>query len=360
MSKTSGGTWLLVLGLVACKQPAAPAPSSAPAAAPTPPPANPEPTAAELAMFAALPTTVESKEPLTEARIKLGRQLFYEKRLSKGQDISCNSCHSLGQHGVDGKPTSTGHKGQLGGRNSPTVMNAAGHFVQFWDGRAVDVEAQAAGPMTNPVEMAMPDAAAVAVMLKSIPDYAPAFKDAFPDEKDPITLANAARAIGAFERKLLTPGRWDKYLAGDKTALTADEKKGFKTFMEAGCMACHNGAYVGGSMYQKLGLVKPYPDQKDQGRFEITKQDADKMMFKVPSLRNVEKTAPYFHTGKVATLPEAVKQMGEYQLGKALTDAQVASIVTWLKALTGEVDAAYIAEPAPFASGKKTPKPDLK
>ena len=313
---------------------------------------------AQLQMFSALPDAVESlKNPTTEAKVNLGRMLYYEPRLSKNQDISCNTCHDLAKYGVDGQRVSDGHKGQKGTRNAPTVYNAAGHFVQFWDGRAPDVEEQAKGPMMNPVEMAMASDKAVVAVLKSMPEYVSAFKKAFPDDKEPVTLENTARAIGAFERRLLTPSRWDKFLKGDQASLTNAEKAGFNKFMEAGCQACHAGAYLGGEVYQKLGAVKPYPDTSDAGRAAVTKDESERMVFKVPSLRNIEKTAPYFHTGKVTTLEEAVKEMAEYQLGKNLNDDEIASIVTFLKTLTGDIPAEYIKPPELPKSTASTPKP---
>ena len=206
-------------------------------------------------MFKPLPDAVESqKNPITEAKVNLGRMLYYEPRLSKNQDISCNTCHDLAKYGVDGQPVSDGHKGQKGTRNAPTVYNAAGHFVQFWDGRAPDVEEQAKGPVMNPVEMAMSSDKAVVAVLKSMPEYVDAFKKAFPAEKDPVTFENTARAIGAFERRLMTPSRWDKFLKGDQAALSNAEKAGFNKFMEAGCQACHAGTYLGGEVYQKIGM----------------------------------------------------------------------------------------------------------
>lgn len=205
----------------------------------------------------------------------------------------------------------------------------------------------------------MPDAKKVEAVLASMPEYVEAFKKAFPDDKKPLSFDNMAKAIGAFERKLVTPGRWDKFLGGDKTALTDAEKAGFNKFMDSGCMACHMGPNLGGMMYQKLGLVIPWPDQKDQGRFEVTKKDEDKMMFKVPGLRNVPKTAPYYHDGSVATLPEAVKTMAKHQLGRDLSDEDVKSIATFLEALTGEVPAQYAKAPALPASTAKTPKAEL-
>ncbi len=324
-------------------------------------PAEPPPGVAvdkaRLAAFGALPARMEAT-PASPAAIDLGRALYYDARLSKNQDISCNSCHQLDKSGVDGNPTSPGHKGQLGGRNSPTSVNAAGHFVQFWDGRAADVEAQAKGPVLNPVEMAMPDEASVVKVLKSIPGYKPMFDAAFPGEADPITYDNMAKAIGAFERGLVSPAKWDQYLGGDDAALSDAEKQGFNDFVDAGCTACHGGTYVGGATYQKLGLVNAWPDATDLGRFGVTGVETDKMVFKVPGLRNITQTGPYFHDGKTASLDEAVQKMGHHQLGKALTDAQVQSIVTWLGALEGKLDPAYVAKPALPESGPDTPKPD--
>lgn len=354
--------------LAACGEdkPAQPATTKTAAAPTVKVAAAPEPKKDEidpdrLGMFAPLPTTMDSpKNPITDAKVELGRQLYYDARLSKNQDVSCNTCHLLDSFGVDGKEVSTGHKGQKGSRNSPSVYNAAGNFVQFWDGRAADVEEQAKGPLVNPIEMALPDHKAVVEVVKSIPGYAEGFKKAFPDDKDPVTIDNLAKAIGAFERKLVTPSRWDKFLKGDKSALTSQEKAGFNAFLDAGCAACHSGAYLGGAVYQKAGLIKPWPNQKDQGRFDVTKNDVDKMMFKVPGLRNIGKTAPYFHDGSAKTLSEAVKIMASLQSGKELKDSEVSAIVTFLDALTGEVPKDYIKQPELPKSGPKTPKPDPK
>ncbi len=338
---------------------------SAPPAPPTPPPApKPVVKAVEidpdrLAAFQPLPVDAASAEnPSTPERVSLGRQLYFDTRLSKSQEISCNSCHQLDKFGVDGKQFSPGHKGQLGGRNSPSVYNAALHFVQFWDGRAANVEEQAKGPVLNPGEMAMPDAKRVEAVLASMPEYVEAFKAAFPGEKKPLSFDNAAKAIAAFERKLVTPARWDKFLAGDKSALTNAEKEGFNKFVESGCMACHNGALFGGTMFQKTGSVVPWPNQKDQGRFEVTKKDEDKMMFKVPSLRNVVRTSPYFHDGSVASLAEATKLMGKHQLGRDISDADAKSIATFLDALTGEPPKELVSAPELPKSTAKTPKAD--
>jgi cytochrome c peroxidase len=311
-----------------------------------------------LTMFGPLPASMDSAaNPPNPAKIELGRILYHENRLSKSHKFSCNSCHLLDKYGVDNQPTSEGHKGQRGDRNSPTVYNAAGHFAQFWDGRAADVEEQAKGPVLNPVEMAMPDEKVVVATLKSMPEYVALFGKAFPGEKDPVTYNNMAKAIGAFERKLVTPSRWDRFLKGDKAALTGAEKEGFLKFVNSGCATCHNGVYVGGMSFQKLGIAKPWPDTKDLGRYRVTKNEADKMMFKVPSLRNVEKTWPYMHDGRTAKLEEAVRLMGEFELGRKLGPAEVASIAAWLKALTGELPAAYVTAPKLPASTAKTPKP---
>jgi cytochrome c peroxidase len=314
---------------------------------------------ARLKPYAPLPAVMESKSnPVTEAKVELGRVLFFEPRLSLNQKISCNTCHVLSKYGVDNEATSAGHKGRRGDRNSPTVYNAAGHIAQFWDGRAVDVEEQAKGPVMNPVEMAMPGEKHVLAVLKSMPEYIALFRKAFPGEADPVTFDNMARAIGAFERRLVTPSRWDKFLAGDRSALTNAEKAGFNRFVETGCGSCHNGAYLGGSTFMKLGMAKPWPDTSDPGRFRVTKAEGDRFVFKVPSLRNIEKTGPYFHHGKVKTLEEAVQLMAEYELGKKLSAGYVQSIVTWLKTLTGDLPADYLREPALPKSTARTPQPD--
>lgn len=297
--------------------------------------------------------------PPNAAKLTLGKQLYFDNRFSKGQEISCASCHDLQRYGQDADATSVGHKKQRGGRNSPTTLNASIHFVQFWDGRAKDVEEQAKGPITNPVEMAMANEGAVLAVLESIPEYEVAFKEAFPGEPKPINFDNMAKAIGAFERTLLTPSPWDKFLAGDDKAISDNQKKGFETFYAKACFSCHMGEGVGGSSYQKVGAQVPWPNQKDQGRFDLTKKEEDRMMFKVPSLRNVARTAPYFHDGSAKTLPEAVKMMGKHQLSLDLKDDEVASIVAFLETLTGELPKDVATPPTPFKSTPKTPKADL-
>lgn len=312
-----------------------------------------------LHLFAPLPETMASDlNPITDEKAALGRMLFFETRLSRSQEISCNSCHMLDQYGVDGQQTSDGHKGLKGDRNSPTVYNAAGHFVQFWDGRAEDVEGQAKGPVMNPVEMAMPSEKQVIAVLTSMPEYVDAFNKAFPGEKNPVNYENMARAIGVFERKLVTPSRWDRFLKGDSAALRDEEKTGFNEYMDVGCQACHAGIYIGGNLYQKLGTVKPWPDISDMGREKVTGSEADRMVFKVPGLRNIDKTRPYYHNGRIESLEEAVSRMAEYQLGKILTADQVQSIVAWLKTLTGEVPVDYIKPPVLPESTVKTPEPE--
>jgi cytochrome c peroxidase len=237
------------------------------------------------------------------------------------------------------------------------VYNAAGHFVQFWDGRAPTVEEQAKGPITNPIEMAMPSNAAAVDVIKSMPEYVVLFHTAFPQDKDPITYNNMALAIGAFERGLVTPSRWDAFLEGDQSALTNAEKSGFNTFAATGCQWCHYGPYIGGAVYQKLGVMKPWPNQTDQGRYQLTKEEIDKMVFKVPSLRNIKQTAPYFHDGSVPTLEQAIRNMAVHQRGVTLTDAQVKSIETWMDSLTGRVPMSYINPPELPKSTPQTPIP---
>jgi cytochrome c peroxidase len=311
-----------------------------------------------LAFFAPLPAVAESGEnPVTDAKVELGRKLYYDSRFSKSQTISCNSCHALDKYGVDGTPNSVGFKGQHGGRNAPTVYHAALHLTQFWDGRLPTVEEQAKGPVLNPIEMAMPDDKTVIAVINSIDEYKTLFAKAFPEDKDAVNYNNFGKAIGAFERKLLTPSRFDDFLKGKDEALTSAEKKGFNTFVSTGCTTCHNGVGIGGNMYQKLGLVKAWDGLKDNGRSDITKNEAEKGFFKVPSLRNIEKTGPYLHDGSVGELTTMVSKMAEHQLGKTLNADEVTSIVAFLKSLTGDLPTDYIAKPTLPPSGPNTPKP---
>jgi cytochrome c peroxidase len=275
---------------------------------------------------------VTGQTAVRDAQATLGRALFHETLLSDGHDVSCNSCHALNGFGADGRRVSLGHDGRAGTRNSPTVYNAAGQLAQFWDGRAADVEAQAQGPILNPIEMGMPDATAVLAHLRASPTYVTSFRTAFPGERQPITYVNVGRAIGAFERRLVTPSRWDRFLAGDTAALTLGERNGLRTFLDTGCQGCHAGAYIGGDRYMKAGMVHAWFSSADSGRYLVTRDTSDRFVFKVPSLRNVAKTSPYFHDGSVASLNEAVRLMAHHQLGKELSTTQVQSIVTWLEA----------------------------
>ena len=323
-------------------------------------PARPELDLAHVrTVFAALPSRFDTPaNPATPEKIALGRMLYFDRRLSKGQDLSCASCHDLKKGGADTERFSKGHNGKLGGRNAPTVFNAAGQIAQFWDGRAPTVEEQAKGPILNPVEMAMPDPAYVTNVLRSIPGYVDAFGRAFPSERDPITYDNFGRAVGAFERGLVTPTRFDALLAGKDDALDVAEQDGLARFVSTGCTNCHAGPLVGGTMYMKLGVVEEYGNTKDQGRFDLTKHEEDRMFFKVPSLRNVTDTTPYFHDGSIPDLPTAVREMARLQLGKQLTATEVTSIVAFLKALSGKPTSAYISEPSLPPSSPSTPKPD--
>jgi len=318
-------------------------------------------------VLAALPAAAESpNNPLTDAKVELGRMLYFETRISKNHDISCATCHDLAHFGVDvrekdGKrlATSLGHREQLGDRNTPTVYNAGLAFVQFWDGRAADVEDQAMKPMTNPVEMAMADEAAVVRVLESIPGYVEAFTAAFPDERDPITEKTVSHAIGAYERKLVTPGRFDRFMKGDLAALEQEELRGLQLFFDVGCTQCHTGAAVGGTQFQKLGTVKPWPNLTDEGRFRETKDPKDRFVFKVPSLRNVTKTGPYLHDGSIDSLEDMVQRMAEHQSTRGrLKPDEAAAIVAFLHTLEGELPAALIAAPTLPPSGPETPKPD--
>jgi cytochrome c peroxidase len=282
-----------------------------------------------------LPPKMPGAEKDTPAMIELGRKLYFEKQLSRNNSQSCNSCHQLepGKGGADADPTSLGAFGKRGGRNSPTVLNAGFQLAQFWDGRAENLEAQAKGPVLNPVEMAMPDEKEVLKRLSADKQYPSQFSKAFPGAQPAITYDNVARAIAAFERTLRTNDRFDDFLKGSDKALTSTELRGLKTFMEIGCAACHNGPLLGGNAYHKVGLVHEYPTS-DAGRFDVTKDDGDKQKFKVPMLRNIALTAPYFHDGKFSTLEDTVQTMARIQLDKTLTPEEKQDIVAFLRSLT--------------------------
>jgi len=296
-------------------------------------------------IFGTLPLVAENPEnPITDEKVKLGKVLYFDTRLSKDNTISCNSCHNLSTYGVDNLSFSIGNDKNLGGRNSPTVLNAALHFAQFWDGRAKDVEEQAGGPILNPVEMAVPNKDFLINRLLKVKEYQELFAKAFPEDKKPITYLNVQKAIGAFERKLITPGKFDDFLKGNKTALSDQEKDGLNVFISTGCVACHMGNVLGGKMFQKFGVYGNYWEltkstKIDNGRFDITKNEADRYMFKVPSLRNISKTAPYFHDGSVSNLKDAVTMMAQLELNKKLSDKEVNDLVAFLGSLTGEIPA---------------------
>lgn len=341
---------------VGCRSKPAPAPATAPVAvAPAPAPAPVDEIDPKV-LKRFLPVVAEAPSTPDTAKVELGRTLFHEKRLSRTGEIACSTCHTLTRFGIDGQRTSTGVNGQVGARNAPSVFNAATHIAQFWDGRASDVEMQAKGPIMNPKEMAMPNERAVVGVLHGIPWYAEMFAKAYPNDRKPISLKNVGDAIGAFERGLVTKSRWDRFIHGEMGALTAQEKHGLKVFLDAGCMACHTGPQVGGNMFQKVGAVVPWPNQKDKGRAAITKSPSDNMVFKVPSLKNIAQTAPYFHDGASANLPDAIRLMAYHQLGLKLSDDDINAISIWMRSMTGEIDPTYIAAPE-MPSGGKDRKP---
>jgi len=302
--------------------------------------------------FKVLPTEATNPEnTLTDAKIKLGKILYYDNRLSKDETQSCNTCHNIAAYGVDNLATSPGDNGIPGTRNSPTVFNAALKGAQFWDGRNKDVEEQAGGPILNPAEMAIPNEQFLIDRLKKVEMYQNLFAETYSGEKDPFTYKNIRHAIAAFERTLLTPSKFDKYLVNNVDALNEQEKKGLKTFIDQGCIACHTGSLLGGTMLQKFALFGDYweltgSSNIDYGKFEETKIESDKFMFYVPMLRNIEKTAPYFHDGSVTDLRMAIKIMGKTELNKDLTAEQVENIFVFMKTLTANVYAEAATIPA--------------
>ncbi len=288
-----------------------------------------------------------------EKKVSLGKMLFFEPRLSKSQVISCNSCHNLAMGGGDNRPSSIGHKWAIGPIKSPTVYNAALHIAQFWDGRAADLKEQAGGPIQADNEMGSSHALATET-IASIPEYKQIFKDVY--GKDSISIQTITDAIAAFEETLLTPNsRFDQYLKGEDSVITAQEKNGYALFKSVGCIACHNGPAVGGNSFQKMGLVKPYKTENTKrGRISHTGKKEDDMKFKVPTLRNVSMNAPYFHDGQYWTLQDAVKVMADIQLGKTLKTSEVKDIVAFLNTLDGERPS--ITLPKLPASTAATPK----
>lgn len=293
---------------------------------------------------------IPADNPQTEAKISLGKQLFFDPRLSATGTVSCNSCHNVMASGTDNVRTSFGVEGKRGGRNSPTVWNAAYLSTQFWDGRAATLEDQAKGPILNPVEMAMPDEASAVERIRVIPGYVQQFKAVFGGD-EPVTYDNIAKAIASYERTLVTPNSpFDRFMRGDKAALSAAAQRGMQTVQEVGCTACHSGPAFAGpatlatgqGFFQRFPIftgneyVSKYGLDEDPGRFESTGQEADRHLWRVPTWRNVALTAPYFHNGSVDTLDEAVRVMAKTQLDRDLSEQQVIDIVAFLDSLTGE------------------------
>lgn len=317
--------------------------------------------------FQAIPTNVKDgykqlkNNPATDAKYELGKMLYFEPRLSKSQLISCNTCHNLSFGGDDYQETSIGHGWQKGPRNAPTVLNAVYNTVQFWDGRAADLKEQAKGPIQAGVEMAATPEYVVEV-LNSMPEYVALFKKAFPKDKNAVSFDNLASAIEIFEATLLTPNsKFDKFLKGDANALNKQEKAGLAAFIDKGCTTCHSGINLTSDGYYPFGVVeKPSADilAGDKGRFSLSEAKDDEFAFKAPTLRNVEYTAPYFHSGKVWTIEEAVALMSSAQLGIQLTKQEVADITALMKALTG--DQPKMIYPTLPPSNNNTPKPVYK
>jgi len=300
--------------------------------------------------------------PSSPAKVSLGRMLYFDPRLSASQLISCNTCHNLSLGGADLQETSVGHGWQRGPRNAPTVLNAVFNVAQFWDGRAEDLKAQAKGPVQASVEMANSPQRLVQT-LRSIPGYAPFFEKAFPGDKDPIGFDNVVRAIEVFEATLLSPDApFDRYLNGDRKALSATEEAGLALFLEKGCAKCHDGVNVGGGDYDPFGVVEAPADEVrppgDTGRFKVTSTAQDQYVFRAAPLRNIAITQPYFHSGKVWRLEDAVKVMGSAQLGIRLTDADAAQLTAFLRTLTGRQP--MLENPLLPPSSDDTPRPELR
>lgn len=312
------------------------------------------------ALFKPLPSTIPAVKDnrITEEKIDLGKALFFDPRLSASGVFSCNSCHNLATGGDDNLEVSIGHGWQKGPRNSPTVLNAVLNEAQFWDGRADDLKAQAKGPIQAGVEMANTPAN-VEKTLKSMPQYVTWFEGAFPEDADPVTFDNMAKAIEAFEATLITPAPFDAYLNGDDEALTDEQKKGLALFISKGCVSCHSGVNVGGHGYYPFGLIeKPGADvlpENDKGRFAVTATADDSYVFRAAPLRNIALTAPYFHSGKVWDLKQAVAIMGASQLGEDLSDQETDEIVAFLQSLTGKIP--VVTYPVLPAETADTPRP---
>jgi len=310
-------------------------------------------------LFKALPKDMASVDtPLTPEKVKLGRLLYFETRASSDNTVSCARCHQPALFGTDALPKAIGAEHRPNPRNAPTVLNAGIQFVQHWRGDRTSMEDQATKALIAPPSFGNPSYESAMAKLKAIPGYAALFAQAFPGQTDPVTADNWGLAIGAYMRTLVTPSPFDAFLAGDDRALSPAAQAGLRSFMQIGCVGCHNGVGVGGSMYQKFGLVEDYwkataSPSIDKGRFDVTQDTVDTYVFKVPSLRNVAMTPPYFHDGSVSTLPAAVRVMARVQLGRTLADREVADIVAFLESLTGRLPADFVTAPRlPAASAR--------
>ena len=294
-------------------------------------------------IFGPLPQVMTSeKNPIIPEKVRLGKILFYETRISVDGTVSCVRCHPFSLYAADGLKKSIGNNCKINPRNAPTILNAAAQISEHWIGNRADVEDQAKQAVIGPPSFGMPSYEAVENKLKELKGYIKLFKKAFPGEANPITVDNFAKSIGAFERTLVTPSAFDSFVKGDIAALKEQEKRGLRTYIQTGCITCHSSPYFGGQMYQKFGIFEPYwkytkSEPIDEGRYAVTKNEADKYVFKVPIHRNVAKTAPYFHDGSIDKLEDAVLIMGKIQLGKDLDKTQVEEVVTFLKALTGKI-----------------------
>jgi cytochrome c peroxidase len=293
---------------------------------------------------------VSEKNPITPKKVKLGKILFYETRISVDGTVSCARCHPVGLYAADGLKKSIGNNCKVNPRNAPTIFNAAGQVSEHWIGNRTDVEDQAKQAVIGPPSFGMPSYEAVEKRLRGLKGYVDLFNEAFPGEKDPVNMDNFAKAIGAFERTLVTPATFDTFLKGDKGGLPEQGKRGLKTFMEVACTTCHFSSYVGGQIYQKFGLIEPYwkytkSETIDEGRYVVTKNEVDKYVFKVPILRNVAKTSPYFHDGSVKKLQQAIWTMGKVQLGRDLSARQAGDIASFLKSLTGVIPEEVLTVP---------------
>ncbi len=288
--------------------------------------------------------------PIMPERVDLGHKLFFDPRMSVDGTVSCARCHQPTLYGTDGMAKVRSAHDALNARRAPTVLNAALQFKAHWRGDRENVEDQAEQALLGPPSFGNPDNASATARLRAIPDYLPMFQKAFPGESDPVTQHNWGKAIGAYERTLVTPSRFDDYLAGKADSLSAAEKRGLRKFMSIGCTDCHNGPVLGGRSFEKFGVVKDYwqetgSKEPDKGRFDVTHDPADMYVFKVPGLRNVAMAPPYFHDGSVRTLPEAVRIMAKVQLGKDLSDQEKNDVVALLDSLTGELPADFVQAP---------------